>query len=146
MTKGGRRMNDRWFEPEASVPDRSRIVALVALMLVALAAVLMLVALVAGRSRVRSPARELRKARSLWLKRARPYSSGTGGGGFGNAFMRSWPSSAGGRRAWDGEDDAGAGAMREDGCARRGCACEWEWEWCAWWEWCWRVVAEDVEG
>jgi hypothetical protein len=72
----------------ASLLDRSRVVVVVVVVVVGV------VVVVVGRwsrawSRVRSPARELRKARSLWLKRARPYSSGTGGGGFGNASMRS---------------------------------------------------------
>ena len=72
----------------ASLPDRSRMVLVVVVVVVLL---LLLLVVVAGEgwSRVRSPARELRKARSLWLKRARPYSSGTGGGGLGNASMRS---------------------------------------------------------
>ena len=76
--------------------------------------VVVVVVVVAVLSRVRSPARELRKARSLWLKRARPYSSGTGGGGFGNASMRSWPVSAGGRREVEAAKDEVAGIMEDE--------------------------------
>ena len=116
FTRGGRRMKDldeggapdaaaaaAEAAPEAapaSLPDRPRVVLLVLEVVVAW-------------SRVRSPARELRKARSLWLKRARPYSSGTGGGGLGNASMRSWPV-RGGRRDVDVDKEADAGMIEDE--------------------------------
>lgn len=115
------------LDEAASLPDRPRVV------VVAVLAAVVAVVAARGLSRVRSPARELRKARSLWLKRARPYSSGTGGGGFGNASMRSWPVRAGGRRDVDADKEDVDGERIDDEWAR------WEWEWE--WEW-WREEAD----